>query len=47
MKAIGELVTPKKQPLLASKVKKITKDYEGKPLYVLENHTAYIEEELQ
>jgi len=47
MKKIGELVIPKKSPLLKSKVKKIIKDYQGDPLYVLENNTLWIESDLK
>ncbi len=36
---IGDTVTPKKLPLLKSEVKRIDKDYNGDPLYILENNT--------
>jgi len=45
---IGDLVTPKDFPELKSKVKRITKDHwVGETLYILENGTAYTEDELR
>ena len=44
---IGDLVIPKKHPLLQSKVVKISKDFNKMPLYILENGTMYTKEELK
>jgi len=47
MKKIGDIVIPKKQPLLKGKVIKIGKSFDDKPLYILDNHCMYTEEELE
>ena len=44
---VGDLVIPKKHPNLGGKVIKIGKDFNDQPLYILENHTMYTEEELK
>ena len=43
---IGDTVTPKKHPVLKDKVRKIGKDFNGDPLYILENGTMYTKDEL-
>ena len=44
---IGEIATPKDQPLFASKIVKIDKDFNGDHLYILENGCRYIENDLK
>jgi len=44
---IGDEVIPKKQPLLKGKVIKIGKSFDDKPLYILENRTMWIKEDLK
>ena len=44
---IGDTVTPKKSPALKSKVLRIDKDFNGDPLYVLENNTLWIKSDLK
>ena len=44
---VGDLVTPKKHPVLKDKVRKIAKDFNGNPLYILENGCMYTAKELE
>ena len=44
---IGDTVTPKKHSALKGVVRKIGKDFNGRPLYILVNGTMYTEEEIK
>ena len=46
MKKMNELVTPKGTPELAGRITRVEQDYNGEPLYILDNGARYTEEEL-
>ena len=43
---VGDTVTTKKRPILTGVVRKIGKDFNGKPLYILTNGNMYTEKEM-
>jgi len=44
---VRDEVTPKKFPSLKSKVKRIDRDFNDEPLYVLENNTLWTKNDLK
>jgi len=44
---IGDTVIPKKRPILKGVVRKIGRDFNGRPLYILDNGTMHTEEEIK
>lgn len=44
---IGDTIVPKKRSALKGVVRKIGKDFNGRPLYILTNGIMYIEEEIK
>lgn len=44
---IGDTVTIKKYPTLKHTVRKIGKDFNGRPLYILTNGNMYTEKEIK
>ena len=44
---VGDTVTTKTRPILIGTVRKISKDFNGRPLYILTNGNMYTEEEIK
>ena len=44
---VGDTITPKRRSAIGGVVRKISKDFNGDPLYILTNGTMYREEEIK